>query len=350
MKKAIFFAATAALVLSSCSSDEITYDVAKKDVKGPKAIEVNAYTPQTKAVATTLNVQNGFWANFTATGADEATYDGKIIYTPGADNAPGVYSFNLAQGEEDPCWPDDPNVALNVVAVGGATFDENPILDGAITVSPVTNATETANDVVTATFSKSLNDNGASAAVNLEFKHILAKVQFNGKGAQSGYDYRVVGLTFEADTQADTYDIATGEWSSSTNDAVTYNVFAPGASYSQQVLDGTTMQPILYDGTTDTQGNTGAKESADQRIMYAAPGTYTITVEYMTKPTAADDYEKNDDNEYITVVKTADVELVAGKANVINLTLPQDGKTPIAITTSVEGWDATGDPSTPALQ
>lgn len=350
MKKALFFAATAALFLSSCSSDEITYDVLKKDVKGPKAIEVNAYTPQTKAVATTLNVQNGFWANFTATGADEATYDGKIQYTPDADNAPGVYSFVLAEGDAEPCWPEDPNVALNVVAVGGPDFEINPIEEGKIKVTPVTSATETANDVVTATFSKSLNENNANAAVSLEFKHILAKVQFNGKGAQSGYDYRLIGLTFSSDTQADTYAIATGEWSASTNDAVTYNVFAPGASYSQQVLDGSTMQPILYDGTEDINGYTSSAENADQRIMYAAPGTYTITVTYMTKPTAADDYEKNDDNEYITVVKTADVELAAGKANVINLTLPHDGKTPIAITTSVEGWDTTGNPSTPALQ
>lgn len=346
MKKAIFFAATAALVLSSCSSDEITYDVLKKDVKGPKAIEVNAYTPQTKAVATTLNVQNGFWANF----QNGDIFDGKIQYTPGADNAPGVYSFVLAEGDAEPCWPEDPNTVMNVVAVGGATYDENPITEGKIAVSPVTSTSTTADDVVTATFSKSLNENKASAAVSLEFKHILAKVQFYGKGAQSGYDYRVVGLTFSSTTKADTYDIATGEWEASTSDPVTYNVFEPGVSYSQQVLDGSTMQPILYDGTTDTQGNTGAKESADQRIMFAAPGTYTITVEYMTKPTAAGDYEKNDDNEYITVVKTADVELVAGKANVINLTLPQDGKTPIAISTSVEGWDTTGDPSTPALQ
>lgn len=344
MKKAIFFAATAALALSSCSSDEITYDVLKKDVKGPKAIEVNAYTPQTKAVATTENVENGFWANFTAAGASTPIYDGKIQYTPGPDNAPGVYSFVLAESDAEPCWPEDPNTVMNVVAVGGATFEENPIVDGAISVTPVTSATESADDVVTATFSKSLNENNANAAVNLEFKHILAKVQFNGKGSQSGFDYLLLGLTFEADTQADTYDIATGEWSASTNDAVTYNVLTPNTSYNRQTLNGTAFKGIMYDGTPEDDNTTGqADANADARIMYAAPGTYTINVSYRTKPTAGSEYSD-------TFTKSATVELVAGKANVINLTLSQDGKTPIAITTSVEGWDTTGDPSTPALK
>lgn len=349
MKKAIFFAATAALVLSSCSSDEITYDVLKKDVKGPKAIEVNAYTPQTKAVATTLNVQNGFYACFSAPGTDNnrvSIYNGKIAYMSDA-TTPYYYFTSGTDGTEltgnnIPTWPEDPSTIMTVYAVADASINEDTqpsvlgdLTSGSYAYTAVTNAAETANDVVVAKFAKSLTQNNNGAAVNLKFDHILAKVQFKAVGAlNTTFDYKLVGLSFTGVTN-DTYNISSGEWAASEGASTPiYTVFDENTSYNSMVL-GSTMSEVLYDGKVDNGGYTGEAETAGKRVMYAVPGEYTLTVKYQVKlkPEAAFDKNK-------TVSQTATITLVGNKTNVVNMTLPATD-VPISISTSVNGWDTT---------
>lgn len=349
MKKALFFAATAALALSSCSSDEITYDVLKKDVKGPKAIEVNAYTPQTKAVATTLNVQNGFYACFSAPGTDNnrvSIYNGKIAYM--SDATTPYYYFTSGTdaseltGNDIPTWPEDPSTVMTVYAIsnGSASFtlseDEiSTLTSGKYAYTPETEAANTAQDVVVAKFSKSLIQNNNNAAILLEFNHILAKVQFNAVGAHnSTFDYKLVGLSFEG-VKNDTYNLDGGEWTASeTAETPTYTVFSTNASYNSMEL-GEEMAEVLYDGGIDFLDNSGSTaETTGKRVMYAVPGQYTVTVQYMIKLKTKEGYNKSD-----IITKEAVINLTGNKTNVVNMTLPATN-VPISITTEVNDWDS----------
>ena len=325
MKKYFFLASVAVVALSSCSNEEIS-EVSVLPGTGATPIEFTAYSGRaTRYSASEANIeslvyQNGSgYGGFSLTGTYLANDKNEFIM----DNS--LYTVDLESdqkvcspvSEQAPMWtdaiPTDAQVSFYAYYPSGAAQTTSPVTlsttDGTLTISNVDGETDVMAAAATVT---------KGAAVALEFKHLLAQVVMNVRYDEDYADLlggvsEVVlnNLTLTAPVTS-VYDLAEGV--ATGPEAVVdgggntsrYIFISSGISvYSESNGFGTAMIPASNDGTECPLSISFTFSTRNQQ-------SYTYT-------------------------KSANVTIVAGCKNVINITLK--GDSPISITASVGAWE-----------
>ncbi|MBQ0057621.1 MAG: fimbrillin family protein [Bacteroidales bacterium] len=204
MKKILFVAATAALVLSSCSNEISESFQTKKSDR--TALEVKAYMPGMTRAAVVADFEtltaNGF--RLVATSENEQFDPINELYAYDEGNKSWTANGTFY-------WPIDPTAVVSFVGV----YDPTGTYEGGETIDVTTTSNddeECANDYLVAKKDLSLaTSNGG--AVTLQFKHILAEVQVEvmGNSDITGYAYQVAPVVIKA-AATGTYDIASEEF------------------------------------------------------------------------------------------------------------------------------------------
>lgn len=328
-------AASAALVLSSCSNE--IEQVSNLDCN-KKEITVSTYTPgMTRATEATVEdlQQDGFWL-YAVSGEDQLFND-QFIYdsdswTPAVwDTVAKVWTVN---DEKKVYWPTNSVSFYGVYSPSSSK--ESPLSiseEGNVGVGLyLSTMAKDQKDIMVATKTTNLSDNGSSN-VALEFKHIMAEVVVQVKAASTtDYVTNLYGISITGKGSS-TYDFASnehvmGEYDAKfiiKNQATTGDWQNPGKELFEM---GQYNDPEMYpDNTID--------ELTEEYVTYGntamlLPGECTLSMGYViTLGDVQVSYETG---------KTATINLVAGKKNIIQVTL-NPGQVPMGITASVSEWE-----------
>ncbi|MBQ7237257.1 MAG: fimbrillin family protein [Bacteroidales bacterium] len=191
MKNYLLLTASAVLVLSSCSNNEI---VENKELKNgePKKMSISAYVPgMTRGLydAKEADVDSLKKYGF-ALLTSQVNEDYEMFRTQLAFNSENNV-WGPASGEAEPAWPANPTETVEFFgvyppeAVGEDGLEI--VVDGGYALPFEGSADQ---DLMIAHTSKSLaaSNNGN---VRLDFSHVLAKVEVKFVGKQAGYNYQV---------------------------------------------------------------------------------------------------------------------------------------------------------------
>lgn len=289
MKK-FFFLACSALALTACSdvTDQveavsrtpISLDVYTQD-------QVRAYTATTE---TTLQSTGFSLRIYTDAGAAE-TIDETVNVT---------YNATKSAYEMDKVvyWPLDAAQKVNFVAYYGAEADGTSL------------TVDLTKDFVLAKPAAVSQSGSASGTVGLSFSHMLSDVTVKVQGDDADYGITLTNFSLSAPAALDTYDYAArAPWSASNIDIAA----EPFKVTTNKALSGLT--------------------TLDSNVL-VAPQTYTISATYnVTK----------EGNSKTLTNRGGTITFDAGKAYVVNITLPTE-LTPIQVdVVSVTGW---GTPTT----
>ena len=207
MKKQFMFMAMAAMLIASCSSDDVV------STNTGRAIDFRTSVGTRGAETTTDNITK-FWV--TAIDGNNANYFSKQEFTKdGAffTSSPLYY------------WPAG---KLDFVAYSpsetdlGATVTINNTTKTLADFSP---AVEIANqkDFVTATASGTRGANEESG-VELTFAHQLSQIEIKAKNTNTGYVYKVVGVRIGKPVSKGTFTMGTTSWALNTTEKANYSV------------------------------------------------------------------------------------------------------------------------------
>lgn len=207
MKKQFMFMAMAAMLIASCSSDDVV------STNTGRAIDFRT-SVGTRGTETTTDNITKFWV----TAIDEAgdNYFSKQEFTKVGEfftSSPLYY------------WPAD---TLNFFAYSpsekdlGATVTINNTTKTLADFSP---AVEIANqkDFVTATASGTRGANEESG-VELTFAHQLSQIEIKAKNTNTGYVYKVVGVRIGKPVSKGTFTFGTNTWALTTTEKANYAV------------------------------------------------------------------------------------------------------------------------------
>lgn len=326
MKKVLFLAATAAVVLSSCSNEEITNVSNVPSENGKKVIEVSAYTPGmtrfSASQTTAATLANGFsltagvkedneftsifnQATFTADAEGNCTASQLYYWPSNVDTEVSFYGFYPAAS---PCTLNVDNEKLNILL---NPEDDNYAVADVIAAYAKTSA--------------SALDGGS---VVLEFKHVLAQVQINvaynadyvdGLNAQN-VEFNLTSLKLTAPLSSE-YDFVNKTVTVSGSNEYTF--FSASQSISSVGFDaGTAMIPAA------------SPTKVEDVITPVTECALAISYGVSINGGATKTYDK-----------TGTVTIAAGYKNVINISL--SGDKPIYVTATVDEWNTTLDPQTP---
>jgi len=319
MKKYFFLASVAVVALSSCSNEEIS-EVSVLPGTGATPIDFTAYAAgATRYSASEAGIGNLAYnednksGGFSLTGV--YTVDNELAYIENLNNA--VYTAD-AEADIHSCssvngklamWPSgvssDMEYSFYAYYPAGSQYTVLDAEQGKLNITVVDPETD-----VMAAYKSVKADN----AVALEFKHLLAQVEINVQYDGDYYesidatDAQLTSLSLRA-PQYSTYDFAE---SSIVANAETLSVYT-------FVAESVSANPSLTGyGTAMIPANSGDGTSCELSISYyfALPSDQTLV------------YEN----------KKANVTIVAGCKNVINVTVK--GDTPISITASVAPWES----------
>jgi len=324
MKKYFFLASVAVVALSSCSNEEIS-EVSVLPGTGATPIEFTAYTGRATRyyVASEANIESLVYQSetglggFSLTGTYLANDKNEFImdnslYTVDLENDQIVCS---PVSDQVPMWtdaiPTDADVSFYAYYPSGAAQTTSPVTlsttDGTLTISNVDGET----DVMAAAATVTKGD-----AVALEFKHLLAQVEIKVQYDREYYaslgatDAQLTSLSLSA-PQYSTYDFASSSIVANPETLSVYTFVAESVSANPSLTGyGTAMIPA----------NNGNGTSCELSISY---------------------YFALQGNQVLEYEKTANVTIVAGCKNVINVTVK--GDTPISITASVAPWESKED-------
>lgn len=323
MKNYLLLTASAVLVLSSCSNNEI---VENHDLKteGPKTMNFQTYVPgATRAIL-----------------ANEATNDSLTDY--------GFYLWTsqtkLVQGEEqqveghmsfagDDAWEMEgeqlqwsTDLAERVVfyaaysKYGSRDFSVEDESDFGMCLTGI-DATEGDNDYMFASDTASYNDNNGN--VTLNFSHILSQVEVRIGGTTAGYNYEVAGVVLTAQSSS-IYQI---EEKSFISDAETEYTLYNGISD-----DGDINNPFSIGLLSDYLSQTDVYSK-----LMVVPGECSLRLKYRSYvesdilPSWSSVGYQGDDN-------TIDFEVVAGYRNVVNVKLNPETRA-MSFTVTLERWN-----------
>lgn len=207
MKKQIMFMAMTAMLIASCSSDDVV------STNTGRAIDFRTSVGTRGAETTTANIDK-FWV--TAIDGAGANYFSKQEYKKEGEfftSKPLYY------------WPVG---TLNFFAYSPSETD----LGATVTINKDTKiladfspATEIAKqkDFVTATASGTRVDN-ETKGVKLTFAHQLSQIEIKAKNTNTGYIYKVVGVRIGKPVSKGTFTFSTNTWSLTTTEKANYAV------------------------------------------------------------------------------------------------------------------------------
>lgn len=209
MKKQIMFMAMTAMLIASCSSDDVV------STNTGRAIDFRTSVGTRGTETTTANIDK-FWV--TAIDEAGANYFSKQEYKKEKEGAfftssPLYY------------WPAD---TLNFFAYSpsekdlGATVTINKDTKTLADFSPAAKIADQ-KDFVTATASGKRAAN-ETKGVDLKFEHRLSQIEIKAKNTNAGYIYKVVGVRIGKPVSKGTFTFSTNTWSLTTTKKANYEV------------------------------------------------------------------------------------------------------------------------------
>ncbi len=314
MKKVLLFAASAVLMISSCTKNEVFINP-----ENQKAIEFGTYVgtaPLTKTEMTKVSFKDFYVTAF------EVENDGSLATEEYFEDIKVTKTQDGSAWETSSpvYWPLS-NQALQFYAYGPATDDIKTYGNGIATL----NFNDLRTDYVFAEKKQSQTD---GTSVELKFNHILSRIQISAKVAEaiSAYNAVVSSLKFTSVSFAST---ATMDLTSGT--------VTPGAS----AFSGTAVE---FSPLSNTTVNTTALELTNEgTTIFVAPtsaqqvttATATVEIKYTLYRTDLKDDVST------TITKTADITfttLEAGHSYNLILTIPANDLTPITFTVDDHGF------------
>ncbi|WP_294788383.1 fimbrillin family protein, partial [Prevotella sp.] len=207
MKKQIMFMAMTAMLIASCSNDDVV------STNTGRAIDFRTSVGTRGTETTTQNINNFFVTAIDEAGANyfsnqEYTKDGQFF-----TSSPLYY------------WPAG---TLNFYAYSPSATD----LGGTLTINNTTKtladfspATEIANqkDFVTAIASGTRAANETNG-VELTFAHQLSQIEIKAKNSNTGYIYKVVGVRIGKPVSKGTFTFGANTWALTTTEKSNYAV------------------------------------------------------------------------------------------------------------------------------
>lgn len=202
MKKQIMFMAMTAMLIASCSSDDVV------STNTGRAIDFRTSVGTRGAETTTANISK-FWV--TAIDKAGANYFSKQEFTKDGEFFTSSPLYYWPAGE------------LNFVAYSPSETD----LGGSLTISNTTKelkdfspAAEIADQkdfvTATATGTKAANETNGVA---LTFAHQLSQIEIKAKNTNTGYVYKVVGVRIGKPVSKGTFTFDTNKWKPGTEKA-----------------------------------------------------------------------------------------------------------------------------------
>lgn len=328
MKK-ILLAVTAALAITGCSQNEEFENSAQKAeinigtvVKGTSRAAATTNTNFTSFKVSSFIVANDF--NFATTPLGSPYMDG-VEYT-------GIQGSWTTSGDNKYYWPVDKNVQFFGYPSTSTLVNPTDAAKGYPTLAFAIGATSAAQtDLVVAAKNTAKS---AGNTVTLDFKHILAKINFSYKPEDASLTYaiseiKITGVKGGNATYTYAADVADGTWST-----------------GETVADGYTY-PITVAGAADASGYLGL-DSTDGSLMLLPQDVEgaKIVITYKTTKTV-NSAEETFFNGSKTVTLPKDSKWGVGNSIRYKLTLPA-GADKIDIATDVKNWEDDNDkPVTP---
>lgn len=207
MKKQIMFMAMTAMLIASCSSDDVV------STNTGRAIDFRTSVGTRGAETTTANISK-FWV--TAIDEADANYFSKQEFTKDGEFFTSSPLYYWPAGE------------LNFVAYSpsetdlGATVTINNTTKTLADFSPAAKIADQKDFVTaTATGTKAANETNG---VELTFVHQLSQIEIKAKNANTGYVYKVVGVRIGKPVSKGTFTFGTNRWSLTTTEKTNYAV------------------------------------------------------------------------------------------------------------------------------
>lgn len=325
MKNYLLLTASAVLVLSSCSNNEI---VENKELKNgePKKMSISAYVPgmtrglydAQEADADSLK-EYGF-----ALLTSQVNEDYEMFRTQMAFNSENNV-WGPASGEAEPTWPSDPNEEVKFYgvyppeAVGEDGLET--LVDGGYALG-IEGGGSATQDLMVAYTTKSLSESDGGN-VTLDFSHILAKVEVKFVGTQEGYNYEVGAVQLTA-KKATNYRFGIGFSVPET---------ASDTVYKLDNIEGVSIGKFQKENG-DVPGNTvTANETLDYAKLLVVPGQCTLDLCYgIALPDSPINAKELPDNNKITF------NAVAGRRNIVIISLTPSSKA-MTFTVNVTDWE-----------
>lgn len=299
MKKQIMFMAMTAMLIASCSSDDVV------STNTGRAIDFRTSVGTRGAETTTANISK-FWV--TAIDEAGANYFSKQEFTKDDEFFTSSPLYYWPAGE------------LNFVAYSpsetdlGATVTINK---GTKTLADFSPATEIADqkDFVTATASgtKAANETNGVA---LTFAHQLSQIEIKAKNANTGYVYKVVGVRIGKPVSKGTFTFGANTWSLTTTEKTNYAVEYTAAPRTL-AADAATMMGTANDNAMLLPQQLVAWASATDKTNNANGAYIALKIQITTKDGARVYPAKG--GEYDWAAVAIDTKWEAGKKYVYTL-------------------------------
>lgn len=209
MKKQIMFMAMTAMLIASCSSDDVV------STNTGRAIDFRTSVGTRGAETTTDNIKEFY---VTAIDANNANYFTDLKFEKEAKStffvSSPLYYWPIGDLKFDAYSPSATDL--------GATISISSTAKTMTGFSPAT-AIKDQKDFVTA-YATGNRKNNESSGVKLTFAHQLSQIEIKAKNTNTGYIYKVVGVRIGKPVSKGTFTFSTNTWSLTTTEKANYAV------------------------------------------------------------------------------------------------------------------------------
>lgn len=197
MKKQFMFMAMAAMLIASCSSDDVV------STNTGRAIDFRTSVGTRGAETTTDNIKEFY---VTAIDANKANYFTDLKFEKETNStffvSTPLYYWPVGDLKFDAYSPSAPDL--------GATISISSTAKTMTGFSPAT-AIKDQKDFVTA-YATGNRTNNESSGVELKFNHQLSQIEIKAKNTNTGYIYKVVGVRIGKPVSTGDFNFATSAW------------------------------------------------------------------------------------------------------------------------------------------